>query len=115
RFVADYVPNDQVAIYFSAADVAVLPYLAATQSGIAQIAYNFDKPVITTNVGGLAEVVIEGKTGFVVPPDDPRALAEAIIRFYDEGVEQTFSANVRAEKKKYSWENLVEKIEELMA
>ena len=115
RIVSEYVPNDQVAVYFSACDVVVLPYVSATQSGIAQIAYNFDKPVITTNVGGLAEVVIEGKTGFVVPPDDPRALAEAIIRFYDEGVEQTFSANVRAEKKKYSWENLVEKIEELMA
>lgn len=113
RFVADYVPNEQVARYFSAADAVVLPYLSATQSGIAQIAYNFDKPVIATNVGGLAEVVINEETGFLVPPNEPRALAEAIRRFYREQRENEFAAKVKIEKRNYSWERVVEAIEEL--
>ena len=114
RFVADYVPNEQVARYFSAAEAVVLPYLSATQSGIAQIAYNFDKPVIATNVGGLAEVVINEETGFLVPPNEPRALAEAIRRFYREHRENEFAAKVKLEKRKYSWEKVVEAIEELV-
>lgn len=111
---SDYVPNDQVATYFSACDIVTLPYSAATQSGIVQIAYQFDKPVIATSVGGLAEVVLNGTTGFIVPPGDPAALAYAILRFYSEGLEEEFVENVRSEKKKYSWSALVEAIEELM-
>jgi glycosyltransferase involved in cell wall biosynthesis len=114
RFVADYVPNDEVALYFSAADVVALPYLSATQSGIAQIAYHFDKPLIATDVGGLAEVVRHEKTGFVVPPRDPVALAAALRRFYVENRESEFSANVEIEKRNYSWGRLVESIEELV-
>lgn len=114
RFVADYVPNDHVARYFGAADVVVLPYLSATQSGIAQIAYHFDKPVIATHVGGLAEVVIHEKTGFLTPPDEPPALATALRRFYRENRETEFCANVQAEKRKYSWERIVEAIEEVV-
>lgn len=111
RFIADYVPNEDVTTYFSAADVIVLPYLSATQSGITQIAYNFDKPVIATNVGGLAEVVIDGKTGFIVPPNNPGAIASAVKRFYEGQMEKEFKANVKIEKKKYSWDNFVDAIE----
>ncbi|MBI5020625.1 MAG: glycosyltransferase [Ignavibacteriales bacterium] len=114
KFYPDYIPNDQVALYFSAADIVVLPYLSATQSGITQIAYNFDKPVIATNVGGLAEVVIDGRTGYVVPPNDAAALASAIKRFYTEKNEQEFVAMVKIEKTKYSWENFIRAIEGLM-
>jgi glycosyltransferase involved in cell wall biosynthesis len=114
RFVADYIPNEQVARYFCAADVVILPYLSATQSGIAQIAYNFDKPVIATNVGGLAEVVIHEKTGLLAPPNEARALAESIGKFYREKLENAFSENVKIEKKKYSWGNVVTAIEELV-
>jgi glycosyltransferase involved in cell wall biosynthesis len=113
RFVSDYVPNDTVRLYFSAADVVILPYLSATQSGITQIAYNFDKPVIATDVGGLAEVVIDEKTGFIIPPDNPEELAGAIRKFYTERKEEEFSTNVKVEKKKYSWENFVRQIEEM--
>jgi glycosyltransferase involved in cell wall biosynthesis len=69
--------------------------------------------VIATNVGGLAEVVIDGRTGYVVPPEDPEALAQAIARFYREEREQEFAVQVREEKRKYTWENLVAAIQEL--
>jgi glycosyltransferase involved in cell wall biosynthesis len=111
--VSDYVANDRVPVYFCAADAVILPYLSATQSGIAQVAYNFDKPVIATNVGGLAEVVRDNITGFIVPANDRDALAGAIRKFYDSNLEPQFSANVATEKRKYSWDNLVSTIEQL--
>ncbi len=114
RFVAEYVPNNEVATYFSASDVVVLPYRSATQSGIIQIAYNFDKPVIATDVGGLAEVVIHEKTGFIIPPDDKVLLAQAILRFYQEKKEEQFVLSVREEKKKYSWDHFIQQLEELV-
>jgi glycosyltransferase involved in cell wall biosynthesis len=112
---SDYLPNEEVPAYFSAADAVVLPYRSATQSGIAQIAYNFNTPVIATDVGGLSEVVLHERTGLIVPPGDPAALAEAIARFYTSGKETLYRANVQQEKLKYSWHNLVRNIEELMA
>lgn len=111
--LTDYIPNDQVGLYFSAADAVVLPYTSATQSGIAQIAYNFDKPVIATQVGGLAEVIIDGQTGYLVPPDDAPALAQSIKRFFEEGHEDNFKVNVQREKKRYTWEAMAHAIEEL--
>ncbi|MCX6133063.1 MAG: glycosyltransferase [Ignavibacteriales bacterium] len=110
---SDYVPNEEVSLYFSAADIVVLPYISATQSGIVQIAYQFDKPVIATDVGGLAEVVLNDRTGFIVKPETPQAVADAVVRFYSEKREEAFVKNVREEKKKYSWENLVQAIERL--
>jgi glycosyltransferase involved in cell wall biosynthesis len=110
---AEYVPNQQVGLYFSACDVVVLPYVSATQSGIVQIAYQFDKPVIATDVGGLAEVVLNGKTGYIVPPQRPTAVANAVLRFYQEKREKDFVRNVRKVKKKYSWDAMVDAIEEL--
>ncbi len=109
----DYVPNDEVGKYFSAADVVVLPYKSATQSGIVQIAYNFDKPVIATDVGGLAEVVLNDKTGYIVEPNQPEKLAEAVVKFYSDNKENDYVSNVQIEKKKYSWDRMVESIEKL--
>jgi len=112
--VADaFIPNEGVADAFCASDVAVLPYRSATQSGIVQVAYHYDKPVIATSVGGLPEVVLHGKTGFIVPPDDPKALADAVVRFYKEKKEGPFVRNVRIEKQKYSWKRMAEAIESL--
>lgn len=82
RICSDYIPNDEVARYFSAADVVVQPYVSATQSGVAQIAYQFDRPLVVTDVGGLAEIVPDGRAGLVVPPEDPAALAGAVVRFF---------------------------------
>jgi glycosyltransferase involved in cell wall biosynthesis len=110
---SDYVPNEEVGVYFSAADAVVLPYVSATQSGIAQIAYNFDRPVIATDVGGLAEVVQHDLTGFVIPPEDPQALAEAVRKLYTGNRRESFTARVKEEKRNYSWEKLAGAIEDL--
>ena len=111
----DYCPNEEVGKYFAACDAVVLPYRSATQSGIIQIAYALDTPVITTKVGGLCEVIEEGVTGFVVPPDDPLLIAEAVDRFYARGGRPAFVENVRRESRRYTWEALIEAIEKLAA
>ena len=96
--VSDYVPSSEVAKYFSACDVVVLPYIDATQSGIIQIAYNFDKPVIATSVGGLKEVIVDNYSGLLVPPNNPNELANAMKKFYDENLEEKLSFGASQEK-----------------
>lgn len=98
----DFIPGGEVAYYFSAADVVVQPYKHATQSGITQIAYHFEKPMIVTNVGGLVEVVPDGKVGFVAEPD-PTSVADAILKFYTPGAIADLHNNILEEKRKYSW------------
>jgi D-inositol-3-phosphate glycosyltransferase len=107
---ADYIANEQVGLYFAAADVLVLPYVSATQSGIIQIAYNYNKPVITTDVGGLPEVIEEGRTGFVVPAQQTHALAKAIIHYFRVQNVTNFAENIQIYKQKFSWENLARAI-----
>ena len=111
--VDGFVPDDTVEDYFLAADLVVLPYVSATQSGIVQIAYNYDRPVVTTDVGGLPEVVRDGETGFVVPPADPPALAAAVTRFFREERAADFAAAVAREKARYSWDRMAEAVESL--
>jgi len=115
HFHADYIPEDRVALYFSAADAVVLPYRTATQSGIIQVAYQLDTPVICTDVGGLAEVVPHEVSGFIVPPGDAAALAREIVRFYEEGWEERLRTGVREQKRKYGWDPLVAAIEAFAA
>jgi len=107
----EYVPDERVGLYFSAADVVVLPYRTATQSGIVPIAYQLERPVICTDVGGLAEIVPDGKTGLVIPPEDPAALTDAIVRFYDEGLEGPMVAAAGIEKEQYSWAHMARAVE----
>ena len=101
-----YVPNEAVATYMVAADAVVVPYLHATQSGIVQVAYAFGKPVITTRVGGIPEVVWEGETGLLVPPSDPVALAAAVERFFAEKLAAPFAAGIARRLPELSWEHL---------
>ena len=111
--VNDYVPDKEVENYFSASDLVVLPYESATQSGIVQIAYGFHKPVVATAVGGLPEVVLDGKTGYIVPSKDHKRLSEAVVRFFIEKQTDTFQASIESEAYKYSWERMREIVEEL--
>ncbi|MBC8145513.1 MAG: glycosyltransferase [bacterium] len=105
-----YVPNEDVALWFSAADMLVLPYHSATNSGIVQIGSNFAVPAIVTNVGSLSEVVIDGETGFVVDDATPVALADAVERMYSGDTRDRFEANIVRERARYSWDAFVEGI-----
>ncbi len=109
-----YIADNEVEKYFAACDIAVLPYESATQSGIVQIAFGFGKPVIVTNVGGLPDVVADGQTGYIVERGDPGQLADAIVRFYENDMAERFEAQVRREADRFSWDRLVEKIDEFM-
>ncbi|MFV1980902.1 MAG: glycosyltransferase [Rhodothermia bacterium] len=109
KVFSDYIPNEEVHLYFSAADVVVQPYRSATPSGVAQTAFFFDKPMIVTDLGVLAEVVPDGKAGFVVPPEDPSALADAIIRLFERGP-ATFTEGVKEQKRRYSWVELADQL-----
>ena len=102
---SDFIPDDTVKDYFSAADLLVQPYRSATQSGIAQIAYHFELPMIVTNVGGLPEIVKDGESGFVVEPD-PTSIAGAILQFFKENKAETFIRGTAEWKKHFSWRNL---------
>ena len=111
--VDGYLPDREVEPYFAACDLVVLPYESATQSGIVQIAYGFEKPVVATAVGGLPEVVLDGVTGFVTPPQDDEALAVAVIRFFAEDKAAAFREGIQKEAYKYSWDRMNETIEKL--
>lgn len=109
-FINEFIPDSEVYKYFCAADAVVQPYKSATQSGVTQIAYHFNKPMIITRVGGLQEFVPDGKVGYVVEPNGP-AIADAIFKFYDEKKEDEFTAHAAVEKLKFSWEVFIRELE----
>ena len=108
----EFIPDPDVATLFAACDVVVQPYLTATYSGVAKIAFHFERPLILTDVGGLGELVEDGHAGLVVPPRDPEALAEAIHRFFDEQLADELTEGVRAQKAEFSWDRVVDAVEE---
>ena len=108
-----FVPDEEVEPYFAASDLVMLPYVSATQSGIVQMAYGFEKPVVVTDVGGLPDVVKDHQTGYVVPTNNPQAIAEAVVDFYSMGKEDEFVYNIRQEAERFSWDRMVEHIETL--
>lgn len=105
---ADYIPQEDVAAYFSAANLVAQTYRSATQSGVTQIAYHFERPMLVTDVGGLAEIVPDGKVGYVVNPQ-PGAIAEAIFRFFTQNKEDEFSRAVALEKQRFYWSHFTHK------
>lgn len=106
RMLQRYIPDDEVEALFKAADVVVLPYRSATQSGVTHVAYALGRPVITTDVGGLSETVIPGETGLVVPPEDPGAIAGAVVDFFARGLGPRMEAGVQALQDRHSWNAL---------
>ena len=105
-----FIATTDVKYFFSAADVVILPYNNATQSGIVQIANNFLKPVIATDVGAMAEAVLDNRTGYLIPKENPEKLADTIEKFYTENKEEEFVNNIREESERFSWKNFVKGI-----
>jgi glycosyltransferase involved in cell wall biosynthesis len=109
----DFILEDQVKDYFCASDMITQTYRTATQSGVTQIAYHFEKPMLVTNVGGLAEIVPHNKVGYVCDIDT-KQIADYIVEFYTENKEKEFSDNTKEEKKRFTWKVLVEGIDNLI-
>ena len=108
RFIAD----EDVKYYFSAADALVLPYRTATQSGVTQIAYNFSLPMIVTRVGGLPEIVPDGRVGLVCEAD-AESIKEALERLYEGDTMQRLKDNFVEERKRFSWAAMCDRLEEV--
>lgn len=108
-----YIPDSEVKDYFNAADIVVQPYKSATQSGVTQVGYHFEKPMLVTDVGGLKEIVPDGKVGYVVEPQ-PSAIADALCDFYENARYDALVEGVREEKKKYLWSNMTAAISNLV-
>lgn len=108
----DFIPDSEVNRYFCAADIVAQPYKTATQSGVTQVAFHFERPMLVTNVGGLPEIVPDGKIGFVVEPE-ARQIADALVRYYNERRELEFVENIKVEKTKYAWSNMTDAIASL--
>ncbi len=98
----EFIPNDEVKRYFSGADCVVLPYRSATQSGITQVAYHFERGMVATNVGGLPEFVRDGETGFICEPA-PESIADALLEFFTPGGLPHLAQNLAAYRQHYSW------------
>ena len=101
----EFIPADQVRYFFAVADLVAQPYKTATQSGITQIAYHFERPMLVTDVGGLAEIVPHGKVGYVVQPE-ANAIADALVDFIDHHDESDYREGILEEKTKYAWSNM---------
>lgn len=105
-----YIPDHEVAMFFSAADVCILPYKSATQSGITAISHHFCVPLIATNVGGLKETIEEGINGTIVAGPQPQLFATAIENYFKNDLQQQFSENIRIKNKENSWSEFAKKV-----
>ena len=104
---SEFVPDSEVKYYFNAADIVVQPYKSATQSGVTQIAYHFETPMLVTDVGGLKEIVPDGVVGYVTPVD-PQKIASALVDFFENQRYDAFVQHIQVEKQKYSWSRMVD-------
>jgi D-inositol-3-phosphate glycosyltransferase len=108
-----YIPQEEVAGYFCAADVVALPYLSGTQSGALSAALHFERPVVASNVGGLAEMIPPG-AGTAVGPGDPAALREALEHWLGNGLGKEFSESVRRHGQVHTWTRFAAEISEML-
>jgi len=105
----DFIANEEVRNYFGAADLVVQPYKTATQSGVTQVGYHFEKPMLVTKVGGLPEIILHDKTGYVCEVDS-KDIADHILQFFSKNKALEFAPFIKEEKKKYSWTSLIDSI-----
>ncbi|GAB4287124.1 MAG: glycosyltransferase family 4 protein [Marinilabiliales bacterium] len=110
HFFDRYISDDEVPWFFSAADVVVLPYRSATQSGITSIAYHFEIPVIATNTGGLKEIVVNNKYGLIIEDNNENKIAEIINYYFNNNLKNKFAENIKQKKLECSWDNFAKAI-----
>ncbi|MFH1234462.1 MAG: glycosyltransferase, partial [Candidatus Diapherotrites archaeon] len=103
KIVDRYVSDEEAALYFTACDAVVLPYVSSTESGIIQLAFGHNTPIITTSVGGNVDLIENRKNGLLVPAQDPEALAKAILEYYGKGYEKKFKKAMLGGMKKFEW------------
>ncbi|UCE40105.1 MAG: glycosyltransferase [Candidatus Aminicenantes bacterium] len=106
-----YIPNEEIPHFFYASDIVILPYSSVTGSGLVQLAFGFEKPVVVSKVGALSEVVCDRKTGFLVSPRSPGEIAKAVVEFFRESDRDEMVERIKEENKKFSWDHLVRTIE----
>jgi len=105
-----YIPDEQIEGFFTGCDVCVLPYRSATQSGVAQMAFAYEVPVIATKVGGIEEVVIDGENGLLAEPENALDLAKKIIGFYSQDIASRFRDNIRSQNEQFSWDAFTKRV-----
>jgi glycosyltransferase involved in cell wall biosynthesis len=105
-----YIPDDEVNLYFSAADLCVLPYRSATQSGITGTSFQFNVPVLATNVGGLNEAIKNGKLGDLVEPENPESMYLKIQEVFNTNNLEIFKKNIQIEKNNNNWDEFAQKL-----
>jgi len=110
KIVDRYVSDEEAVLYISAADVIVLPYTSSTESGIIQLAFGLNKPIITTDVGGNKDLVKNNINGILVKPKNSRQLADAVIKFYSDNMENVIKNNMKASRKIFLWTDKKERI-----
>lgn len=108
--ISEYIADNEVNKYFSAADVCILPYKSATQSGITAVSHHFNLPLIATDVGGLKESVKHNVTGLIVKENTSESLQNSITAYFDQNLKSEFSYNISKEKKENSWEKFSQKL-----
>jgi glycosyltransferase involved in cell wall biosynthesis len=108
-----YIPNEKVKEFFIASDLVILPYRSATQSGILNLAFGFNKPVIITDVGGLSEFVLNEQTGIIANQAEPESIAYAILRYFELASEVDFQKNIKDYCSKNSFTNFINVIEQI--
>ena len=105
----DFIPNEEVGTYFCAASLVAQTYISATQSGVTQIAYFYNKPMLVTNVGGLAELVPDGRAGMVCEPESDE-IAYRWNQYFDKQLETYMSSEILEEKKRFTWSYLANQL-----
>ena len=107
-----FIANEDVKLYFSAADLVTLPYRSATQSGVTQVSFHFEVPTLVTNVGGLGEIIPDKVAGYVVEPNG-KAIAEGIKDYFENNRMSSFTEGMKKEKQKYDWKIFVDEVIDL--
>lgn len=109
----EFIPDGDLRKYFGAADLIVQPYKTATQSGVTQVAFHFEKPMLVTNVGGLGEIVHDHKMGYACEPT-AKAIAEDLLDYYQNNRQKAYTTYLQKEKTKYAWSNMTKAFENIV-